>query len=515
MPILDWPTREKDVQASRNASLRLLEAVSSLSFGNSEVDNILVQGDNLEALKALMPFYAGRVKCIYIDPPYNTRSAFDHYDDNMEHSKWLAMMWPRVELLRNLLAEDGTIWVSIDDNESHYLKVIMDEIFGRRNFIANFIWQKKYTRANDAQFVSDNHDHLIAFAKNVDKASFNGLGRGEKQNRAYKNPDGDPRGPWKATPLHAKSGNPSNQYEYRFANGVVWKPPIGTYHRFSRDSLAELDRTGRLWFGRNGKSVPARKSYLSEVKQTVVPVTVWLHSDVGSNHDAKTEIRSIFKESYFDTPKPERLVKQILDIATNPGDLVLDSFLGSGTTAAVAHKMERRYIGIEMGEQAVTHCAPRLKKVIEGEQGGISKNVGWQGGGGFRFYRLGPPVFDAEGRIRQDLGFPLLAAYVWFSETNQPWHGDDASPLLGLHNGRAYALLYNGVLGDKRANDGNVLTRAALAAIRQDIANIVKEQPAFNGLLTVYGEQSRLTPATLERERIVFKQMPYDLPARF
>ena len=190
---------------------------------------------------------------------------------------------------------------------------------------------------------------------------------------------------------------------------------------------------------------------------------------------------------------------------------MLDSFLGSGTTAAVAHKMGRRYIGIEMGEHAVTHCAPRLKKVVEGEQGGISKSVGWRGGGGFRFYRLGPPVFDAGGRIRQDIDFPLLAAHLWFGETNQPWDGDGASPLLGLHNGCAYALLYNGILGDRRANGGNVLTRATLAAIRKDI---VREQPAFDGSLTVYGERSRLTPATLERERVVFKQMPYDVKAR-
>ena len=510
MPTLHWLTRDQDIQASKEVPFRLLEAKPELSAGDVSAGNMLIQGDNLEALKALLPFYAGRVKCIYIDPPYNTRSAFEHYDDNMEHSKWLAMMWPRLELLRNLLAEDGSIWVSIDDNESHYLKVIMDELFGRRNFIANFVWQKKYTRANDAQFVSDNHDHLIAFAKNVDRASFNGLDRGEKQNRAYKNPDGDPRGPWKATPLHAKSGSSNNQYEYRFSNGVVWRPPLGTYHRFSRDSLAELDRTGQLWFGRSGRAVPARKSFLSEVKRTVVPVTVWLHDEVGSNHDAKNEIRNIFNELYFDTPKPESLIKQILDIATKPGDIVLDSFLGSGTTAAVAHKMERRYIGIEMGEHAATHCAPRLKRVVEGEQGGISKSVGWRGGSGFRFYRLGPPVFDEDGRIRQDIDFPVLAAHVWFSETKRPWDGDGTSPLLGLHNGRAYALLYNGILGDKRANDGNVLTRATLAAIREDV---VKEQPAFNGPLTVYGERSRLTPATLERERVVFKQMPYDVKA--
>ena len=217
------------------------------------------------------------------------------------------------------------------------------------------------------------------------------------------------------------------------------------------------------------------------------------------------------KANVFDTPKPERLIERILRITTNPGDLVLDSFLGSGTTAAVAHKMGRRYIGIEMGEHAVTHCAPRLKKVIEGEQGGISKSVGWQSGGGFRFYRLGPPVFDENGQIQQDVRFPVLAAHVWFSETNRPWIGEGVSPLLGLHDGRAYALLYNGILGDKRPGSGNVLIHATLRAIRDAIS---KEHPGFDGPLTVYGEQSRLRESTLERERITFKQTPHEVKAR-
>ena len=511
MPTLHWLTKDVDIRAASRAPYRLLEEVSDLSAGNLESGNILIQGDNLQALKALLPFYAGRVKCIYIDPPYNTGAAFEHYDDNLEHTLWLAMMWPRLELLRELLAENGSIWISVDDNESHYIKVVMDEVFGRRNFIANFIWQKKYTRANDATFVSDNHDHLICFAKNVGETSFNGLSRDEKQNKAYKNPDNDSRGPWKATPLHAKSGTEKIQYEYTFSNGIVWKPPLGTYHRFSRETLEELDRSGQLWFGKTGKSVPTRKSYLSEVKQTVVPVTLWLHEEVGSNHDAKNEIRSIFKEIYFDTPKPESLLRRVLEIATNPGDLVLDSFLGSGTTAAVAHKMGRRYIGVEMGEHAVTHCAPRLNKVIEGEQGGISKGVGWKGGGGFRFYRLGPPVFDENGQIQQDVRFPLLATHVWFSETGQPWNGNGASPLLGLHDGRAYALLYNGILEDRRPGGGNVLTRAVLAAIQKEIA---KQHPSFDGPLTIYGERSCLTQTTLDRKGIVFKQTPYDVKAR-
>jgi adenine-specific DNA-methyltransferase len=244
----------------------------------------------------------------------------------------------------------------------------------------------------------------------------------------------------------------------------------------------------------------------------LTPTTVWEHEAVGNNREAKQEITKIFgRDDQFSTPKPERLIQRILHISTQPGDLVLDSFLGSGTTAAVAHKMGRRYIGIELGDHARTYCARRLNKVIEGEQGGISKAVDWQGGGGFRYYRLGPPVFDEEGHIRQDIRFPVLAAHVWFSETDRPWDGTGDSPLLGIADGRAHALLYNGILGDKRPGGGNVLTRATLALIREDIAKLA---PDFDGPLTVYGEQSRLTPATLDRERITFKQTPYDVKAR-
>lgn len=239
---------------------------------------------------------------------------------------------------------------------------------------------------------------------------------------------------------------------------------------------------------------------------------MWSKDEAGSNRTSKNEMRSLFpNDPSFDTPKPEKLIQRILQIATQETDIVLDSFLGSGTTAAVAQKMGRRWIGIEMGEHAVSHCAPRLRKVIEGEQGGISGSIGWKGGGGFHFYRLGPPVFDEEGQIRRGIGFAVLAAHVWFSETDRPWTGGGGSPLLGLHGGRAFALLYNGILGDRRPGGGNVLTRATLALIRDGIA---RAHPGFDGPLTVYGERSRLTPATLARERIDFRQTPYDVKAR-
>jgi len=283
------------------------------------------------------------------------------------------------------------------------------------------------------------------------------------------------------------------------------------YWRVSKEKFAEMDADNRIWWGAAGNNTPRIKRFLSEVKQGVVPQTMWMNSDVGNTQEAKKEVVAIFGSENFMTPKPERLLNRVVHIATKPGDLVLDSFLGSGTTAAVAHKMGRRYIGIEMGEHARTHCVPRLQKVIDGEQGGISETAGWTGGGGFRFYRLGPPVFDEDGHIRQDIRFPVLAAHVWFSETDRPWDGKGDKPLLGIYDGRAHALLYNGILGDKRPAGGNVLTRATLALIRNDIAKV---DPDFDGPLTVYGEQSRLTPATLDRERITFKQTPYDVKAR-
>ncbi len=273
----------------------------------------------------------------------------------------------------------------------------------------------------------------------------------------------------------------------------------------------KLKADGRVYFGKDNNSQPNVIRYLSEV-EGVVPWSWWSSSEVGHTDESKKEIHALFgKKDAFDTPKPERLIQRILHIATNPGDLVLDSFLGSGTTAAVAHKMGRRYIGIEMGDHAVTHCVSRLNKVIEGEQGGISKSVGWKGGGGYRFYRLGPPVFDADGRIRSDITFSVLAAHVYFSETGRPLPVDDKSPLLGIHDGRAYALLYNGVLGDRHPSNGNVLTRPTLARIRSEIA---LRDADFAGPLTVYGEQSRLSATTLAQQDIVFKQTPYDIKAR-
>ena len=517
MPTLHWLTRDTDIQAAARVPYRLLEEAPALSAGAPDAGNLLIQGDNLEALKALLPFYAGQVKCIYIDPPYNTRSAFEHYDDNLEHSKWLAMMWPRLELLRDLLAEDGSIWVSIDDNEAHYLKVVMDEIFGRSNFVANVIWEKSDSPKMDSRTFSSRHDHVIVFARSIGRLSVNRI-LGQVPKHYDKTDETGRRYYFK--PLRAmgsgedtRAARPSMYFPLTAPDGQLVYPtkPDGSDGRWRWGPDKVRKEQARIEWVKGRSGWTAYYRIFADGDGGRPPETIFPHSVAGSNRTAKIQINQLFTEGVtFVTPKPEGLVEHIFEIATNPGDLVLDSFLGSGTTAAVAHKMGRRYIGIEMGAHAVSHCVPRLNKVIDGEQGGISKSVGWQGGGGFRFHRLGPPVFDAAGQIRADIPFPVLAAHVFFSETGRSWRGNGASPFLGLHDGRAYALLYNGILGDKRPDGGNVLTRATLSVIREAMA---RQDAGFAGPLTIYGERSRLAPATLDRERVTFKQVPYHIKA--
>jgi adenine-specific DNA-methyltransferase len=363
---------------------------------NDIFDNHLIFGDNLLALKALEAEYTGKVKCVFIDPPYNTGSAFTHYDDGLEHSIWLGLMRDRLEIIRNLLSNDGSLWISIDDNECHYLKIICDEIFGRINFVSNVIWQKKYTVSNDAKWLAETHDHILIYAANKEIWRPNRLGRTEEMDGRYRNPDNHHKGPWKATPLYAKrTGSEKEQaFSFTFKNGVVWSPPRGTSPRFPAETLKKMDENDEIWFGSNGLANPSRKTFLGELKLSEPPApTIWLHSDAGNNHEAREEVKAINPGDSFATPKPEKLLKRILELGSNPGDLILDSFAGSGTTGAVAQKIGRRWIMIELGEHCHTHIIPRLRKVIDGEDnGGVSEAVNWKGGGGFRFYNLAPSL---------------------------------------------------------------------------------------------------------------------------
>ena len=368
--------------------------------GRDIFDNLVIRGDNLLALRALEAGFEGSVKCVFLDPPYNTGSAFDHYDDGIEHSIWLSMMRDRLDIIYRLMSEDGSLWITVDDNEAHYLKVLCDEIMGRRNFVTNAIWQKKYTVANDAKWLSESHDHVLVYAKNKESWRPNRLSRSEDMNDRYRNPDGHEKGPWKATPLYAKrSGSEKEQaFSFTFRNGRVWTPPRGTSPRFPAARLRAMDENNEIWFGSDGTSAPSRKTFLSELKVEGPPApTVWLHSEVGNNHEAREEVKAANPDDPFSTPKPERLIKRILDLATGPGDLVLDSFAGSGTTGAVAHKMGRRWIMVELGDHCETHIVPRMNKVVDGtDAGGITDAMQWKGGGGYRYYRLAPSLLEKD-----------------------------------------------------------------------------------------------------------------------
>ncbi|MBK8889369.1 MAG: site-specific DNA-methyltransferase [Dechloromonas sp.] len=521
MPLLDWLNKSHALRAAAGVPFRLLEAVSSHGdVGGQNNDNWLIRGDNLEALKALLPFFAGRVKCIYIDPPYNTRSAFEHYDDNLEHSQWLSLIYPRLELLRELLAEDGSIWVSIDDNEAHYLKVVMDEVFGRGNFVTSFIWQKVDSPNDNKVPITPDHEFLLCYEKQKDKAGFrkksdasllDAYSQRDEMGRLYrdrllkkngKNSLREDR-PTMFYPLTAPDGTvvyPIHD-DGREANWAYGKSGVDQMVADSRLVWKQREKAGKMVW------VPYTREYAPSCPERPHP-TILL--DVKTTRQAKSHQRDLLPHAQqFDTVKPEQLVQRVFEVATNPGDLVLDSFLGSGTTAAVAHKMGRRWIGIEMGEHARTHCLPRLEKVVAGEQGGISAAVNWSGGGGFRFFRLGQPVFLADGGINPEIRFATLAAWVWYQETRTPLLppvGNEPTPLLGVHEGTACYLLYNGILGDRRPQGGNVLTGPLLASLDALVPH--------TGPRVVYGESSRLSPARLKALGITFRQIPYDIRAR-
>jgi len=372
-------------------------------------DNRLIFGDNLLALKALEAEFTGKVKCVFIDPPYNTGSAFTHYDDGLEHSIWLSMMRDRLEIIRKLLSEDGSLWITIDDNEAHYLKVLCDEVFGRYNFVANVVWQKKFSPQANSVWLSDSHDHVIVYSRNKEIWRPNLLPRSQLADSRYKNPDNDPRGHWTSGDFtisltggqrgaqYAKTGYSENIYEIEAPSGRKLLPTKGRCWITSKERYLELVEDNRIWFGKDGNNVPRIKRFLSEVQDGIVCMTVWLRDEAGDNQEAKREVMFFNPEDVFSTPKPEKLLKRVLELATNPGDLVLDSFAGSGTTGAVAHKMGRRWIMVELGDHCHTHIIPRLQKVINGDdQGGVTQGVNWSGGGGFRYYKLAPSLLKQD-----------------------------------------------------------------------------------------------------------------------
>lgn len=402
----------EDPEKSYHAKQRVTE--------NDIFDNRLIFGDNLLALKALEHEFAGKVKCVFIDPPYNTGSAFTHYDDGVEHSIWLSLMRDRLELIRRLLSEDGSIWITIDDNEAHYLKILCDEVYGRLNFVANVVWQKKSSPQANATWLSDSHDHVLVFAKNKEIFRPNKLSRTEKQNAIYKQSDEFDgidksgktygRGPWfpgdftlslasgQRGKQFAKTGVSENIYEITTPSGRIVLPAPGRAWAYVRSSYERLRADNRVYFGKDGSSKPTIKRFLSEIEdEGVVVMTTWHYSEVGENRTAAQEVKAFNQNDPFATPKPEALLRRIIELGTQPGEIVLDSFAGSGTTGAVAQKIGRRWIMVELGEHCQTHIIPRLKKVIDGEdEGGVTKAVNWKGGGGFRYYYLAPSLLETD-----------------------------------------------------------------------------------------------------------------------
>jgi adenine-specific DNA-methyltransferase len=438
---LVWPGKEDDYAIVRDeetgnarrvhyADVQPRLLIEKQRYGDADrgTENVLISGDNLYALKTLLASgYAESVKLVYIDPPYNTGNAFAYYDDGLEHSIWLTMMRDRLELLKALMAREGSIWVQLDDNEVHYCRVLMDEIFGRRNFVTNIVWKKLFAPNNTAKYFSANHDHILVYARNKDLWTRNLLPRQQAHNASYTNPDNDPRGAWTSSDLSARNYYSLGTYAVTSPSGrVITGPPKGRFWSISKEAFEELDADNRIWWGEDGGNVPRLKKFLSEVKKGIVPQTIWSHEEVGNTQEAKKEVIALFPEEddVFDTAKPERLMKRIIEIGSNPGDLVLDCFLGTATTAAVAHKMERQWIGVEAGEHAETLCLSRLRKVVDGSDvGGISPlvlphpsrtpqtqtdlfgepvdslPVGWTGGGGFTYYILGKALMERDAEI--------------------------------------------------------------------------------------------------------------------
>lgn len=513
MPSLNWIGKEAVANHDKEVPFRLLRKVKSASVGENS-QNLIIHGDNLEALKALMPYYAGKVKCIYIDPPYNTGNENWIYNDKVNspkikqwlgkvvgresedltrHDKWLCMMYPRLKLLRDLLAEDGSVFVSIDDDEGHYLKAIMDEIFDRQNFVANIIWEKKYSPQNDATWLSDSHDHILLYAKDKETWRPNLLPRTDEMNGRYKNPDNDPRGLWKSSGLDVKTYSAQYDYPITTPSGRIVNPPKGACWRVSKDRFKELVKDNRIWFGKDGNNVPSIKRFLSEVQQGLVSKTIWFRTEVGDNQEAKKELKDLFPDQHTDlfaTPKPTRLIERVIRIGSNPGDIILDSFAGSGTTGhAVLNLNEdgenRQFIMVEM-EDAVAKdiTAERVRRAI--------KKYGYKGG--FEYCELDKPLFNEEGQIDEECDFKQLATYVYFTETQTNINPKAVEEnFIGQLGDTEYYLIYKG----KNKND---LDKSFLRNL-----NTTQNKKV------IYADRCLLDDAVLRKHNIVFKQIPYEV----
>ncbi len=532
MPTLNWIGRKAVENHHRQVPFHLLKDEPELSVGEPGAGNLLVEGDNLLALKALLPYYSGQVKCIYIDPPYNTGEENWIYNDNVNstevrnwlgkvvggdlddlsrHDKWLCMMYPRLMLLHQMLRDDGSIFISIDDNEITHLHNIMREIFGAGNFVANIIWQKR-TSPDARIHLGPAHDFIVVYAKNLSKLkpTLKRVSPSGERTKAYKNPDNDPRGVWASVDLTGQTGHatPDQFFEITTPAGMKMKPPAGRCWALAERTFLELVANNRVWFGKNGKSRPRLKKFLNE-NDGVTTWTWWPHVEVGHNQEATKELNEIMSQAdVFDNPKPTRLIRRILQLASEKDSIILDSFAGSGTTGNAIFQLNkqdvvnRRFILVEMDTNICRNVtAERLRRVCIGytkPDGTAVEGLG----GGFRYTTLGEPLFDERGNIRSTVPFADLARHVYFTETGEPLpkQTEMPGPLIGVCRGTGIYLLFNGILKDKSPGGGNVLTTGVLAQL-----------PKHNGSKVIYGTACRIGAERLRSENIVFKQLPYKL----
>lgn len=528
MPTLEWIGKDKVVNHHQEVPYRVLERQYSYDEAGQHAEdngseNMIIYGDNLEALKALLPRYEGKVKCIYIDPPYNTGNEGWVYNDNVNdpkikrwlgevvgkegedlsrHDKWLCMMYPRLKLLQRLLAEDGAIFISIDDVEFYNLRLICNEIFGDHNFIATIIWRKNYAPKGTAKHFSEDHDYILVYGKSAERWIPHKMPRTEKQNKAYKNPDNDPRGLWRPNNLAARNFYSKGTYSITCPSGRVIKgPPAGSYWRVSEEKFWEMDRDGRIWWGKDGNNVPAPKIFLSEVADGVVPQTFWSYEEVGHTQDAKKEIKTIFTgETPFDTPKPVRLIERILQIASDPDSIILDSFAGSGTTAHAVLNMNkadggnRKFILVEMMDYADSITAERVKRVIDGY--GEGKKAVEGTGGNFSYYELGPVLRLPNGNLNEEAGPQKIREYVYYMETKELLPAEqptDEPYFMGLCRNTAYYFYYE-------RESVTTLDHAFLATV----------QTKAEGY-TIYADLCAIPQETLRKHNITFKKIPRDI----
>ncbi|TMM58442.1 site-specific DNA-methyltransferase [Maribacter algarum] len=526
MPTLNWIGKEKVINHHQDVPFRILEPQYTFKNGKEETPtnskNKIIHGDNLEALKSLLPEHEGKIDCIYIDPPYNTGEENWIYNDNVSnpkikkwlgqvvgkesedlsrHDKWLCMMYPRLKLLNKLLSKKGVIFVSIDDNELYYLKILMDEIFGKKAFVTNFIWEKRTNREN-RKVISSRHDYILCYCKNTLNfgESIRQLPMTEEALSRYKNPDDDKNGPWKSDPATAQAGHATESqfYELIAPNGKKHLPPSGRCWLFTKEVMQEKIKANEIWFGIHGNNVPRVKTYLNSKERGLTPETIIFAENASTNEGAKKEIKYFFEgEATFVTPKPSKLIQHLLSIATTKDSFVLDSFAGSGTTAHAVLSLnkvdggDRKFIMVEMEDYANTITAERVKKAIKGYGVGTKSVEGT--GGDFNFYELGQPMFLENKVLNESVGVVKIKEYVWYTETATPYIAQNEAYLLGTKNQTAYYFYYE-------KYQLTTLNEHFLRTLNTNAEQYI-----------IYADLCLLDKTLMDKYHIVFKKIPRDI----